>query len=94
MFAQASRVTAVQRGREAFPLSETVALDTIGIVGLPNHAVRVHFRLLVALAHLDHHPFRQTVKRLFGRHETRSVQAVEMAVVCGPPYLLVLIFVD
>ena len=94
MLPQSTGITAVQRRSEAFPLTVSVTKDAVRIIGLPDHTVRIHFRVLVRLAHLQQHPFRQTVVRLLYRHLARRVQTVEMTIICSPPNPLCFVFVD
>ena len=93
MLPQSTGITAVQRRSEAFPLTVSVTKDSVRVIGLPDHTVRIHFRVLVRLAHLQQHPFRQTVVRLLYRHLARRVQTVEMTIICSPPNPLFFVFV-
>ena len=49
---QLTGITAVQRRREAFPLTETVPHDTVLLIGLPDDTAGVHFSRLAGLGHL------------------------------------------
>ena len=49
---QLTGITAVQRRREAFPLTETVPHDTVLLIGLPDDTAGVHFGRLAGLGHL------------------------------------------
>ena len=94
MLTQPTRITAVQRRRETLPLTIPVTHDSLRVVGLPDDAVGIDFRLLVALRHPRHHAFRKTVVRELGSHLPRRVYTVVMTVVRAPPDLLFLIFKD
>ena len=93
VLSQTSRITTVQRRRKPFPLSESVAQDTVRIICLPDNAPTIHFCVLVRLAHLGEHPFRQTVIRLLRRDRAGCIQTIVMAVIRRPPNLLRFIFV-
>ena len=94
MLTQPTCISAVQRRRKTLPLAVTITQDSLRVIGLPDDAVRIDFRLLVSLRHLRHHAFRKTVVRELGSHLPRRVYTVVMAVIRAPPDLLCLIFKD